>query len=81
MPERTPIGTPTRLVKPMRIRVPWIAGPMPPPEVVWVRKAMLSWGAPRITTSVRMLIKGTIAITTHIAQRTKNRRFLNLRKP
>jgi hypothetical protein len=58
-----------------------MAGPIPPFAVVAVRKFRLSCGAPLMMTSKRMLISGVTAITTHAAQRTKNRRFLNFLKP
>jgi hypothetical protein len=68
------------LVNPIRIRVPCIAGPMPPVELLFSRKPRLSTGAPLTMTSQRMLIKGVTAIITQAAQRIKKRRFLNFLK-
>jgi hypothetical protein len=71
---------PIKLVRPIRISVPWMAGPIPPFAVVAVRKFRLSCGAPLTITSKSILTSGVMAITTHAAQRTKNRRFLNFLK-
>jgi hypothetical protein len=59
-----PSGTPIRLVKPMRISDPWIAGPMPPCSPFAVKKCMLITGAPRAMTSKSILRSGTIAMIT-----------------
>lgn len=80
MPESIPTGIPMRLVNPIKISVPCIAGPMPPLELFWIRKLMLSCGAPLTVTSQRMLSSGVTAMITHAAHRTKKRRFLNFLK-
>ena len=81
IPESIPTGIPMRLVKPIRISVPCIAGPMPPLRCFGLRKLRLSCGAPLTMTSQRMLSNGATAMTTHAAQRTKKRWFLNFLKP
>ena len=41
-PERIPTGIPMRLVNPIRISVPCIAGPIPPLELFCIKKFILS---------------------------------------
>ena len=79
MPDRIPTGIPMRLVNPIRISVPCIAGPIPPFELFCIKKFMLSCGAPLEMTSHRMLSNGVTAMITHAAHRTKKSRFLNFR--
>ena len=80
MPESIPTGIPIRLVNPIKMRVPCIAGPMPPSELLLIRKLRLSCGAPLTITSHRMLISGVTAKITQMPHRIKNRLFLNFRK-
>ena len=80
IPESIPTGMPIRLVNPIKMSVPCIAGPMPPLELFCIRKLRLICGAPLDMTSQRILSNGITATITQTAQRTKNRRFLNLRK-
>ena len=79
IPESIPTGIPIRLVNPIRISVPCIAGPMPPLELLLSKKPRLSCGAPLAITSHRILSNGTTATITHAAHKIKKRRFLNLR--
>jgi hypothetical protein len=56
------------------MRVPSIAGPIPPPGCptapgVCVRNSKLKAGKPFLITSIRMLPKGIMAITTQIKPR------------
>jgi hypothetical protein len=69
-PDITPIGIPIMLDSPIIIKVPWIAGPIPPsPEPidpgVSVKNSTLIAEMPFLNTSIRILPNGIIAIITH----------------
>src|SRR5438874_13431346 len=59
-----PTGSETSAERRIRISVPWIALPMPPPPVVEVRRAGERDRSPRMEASRRMLPSGMIAMTT-----------------
>ena len=63
IPEKTPIGIPINDARAITIKVPWIAGPIPPPAdpnglISSVKNSISNWPIPFIITSTKILIKG-----------------------